>query len=103
MDSRINSTNLLYRDLSDLVPDRGLFTSTPVLNSDIFYQIRAKKAGWIRGDIKGFTENGVRFSHRVKGVLKRWAWPRGRNTRRYGDNGNQISVTEHYIRATIGI
>lgn len=60
-----------YRDLADLAPtSEGLFTGTPMVNSDIFQQIRNKKAEWLRGDILGFTENGIRFNHRVKGVPK---------------------------------
>lgn len=59
-----------YRDLSDLAPSGGLFTGTPMVNSDIFYQIRAKKANWLRGDPIRFTENGILFNHRAKGVPK---------------------------------
>lgn len=60
-----------YRDLDDLAPQsQGLFTETPMVNSDIFHQIRAGKAEWLRGDILGFTENGIRFNHRTKGVPK---------------------------------
>ncbi|MCJ1453298.1 hypothetical protein MMC28_003644 [Mycoblastus sanguinarius] len=60
-----------YRDLDDLAPQHdGLFTETPMVNSDIFHQIRQHKAEWLRGDIIGFTENGIRFNHRSKGVPK---------------------------------
>ena len=60
-----------YRDLDDLAPlSEGLFTGTPMVNSDIFHQIRAGKAEWLRGDILGFTENGIRFNHRSKGIPK---------------------------------
>lgn len=60
-----------YRDLEDLAPaSGGLFTSTPMVNSEIFQQIRNEKAEWLRGDILGFTEDGIRFNHRVKGVPK---------------------------------
>lgn len=41
-----------------------------MVNSDIFQQIRAKKADWFRGDILGFTKNGIRFNHRARGVPK---------------------------------
>lgn len=62
---------LFYRDLEDLAPtSEGLFTETPMVNSDIFYQIRNHKAEWLRGDIIGFTERGVRFRQRAKGVPK---------------------------------
>ncbi|KAL8634467.1 MAG: hypothetical protein Q9228_007938, partial [Teloschistes exilis] len=60
-----------YRDLEDLAPTSdGLFTETPMVNSDIFHQIRAQKAEWLRGDIIRFTEEGMRFRQRAKGVPK---------------------------------
>lgn len=60
-----------YRDLSDLAPpSEGLFTETPMVNSDIFHQIRAHKADWLRGDIIRCTNNGILFNHRDKGVPK---------------------------------
>lgn len=60
-----------YRDLADLAPaSEGLFTGTPMVNSDIFRKIRNKKASWFRGDILAFTENGILFNHRAKGVPK---------------------------------
>jgi hypothetical protein len=58
-----------YRDLQDLAPsDKGLFTGTPMVNSDVMDKIREGKAEWLRGDIKGFTEEGVKFNLRSKGV-----------------------------------
>lgn len=60
---------LFYRDLEDLAPtDQGLFTGTPMVNSDVMDKIRTGEAEWLRGDIKGFTEKGIRFSVRAKGV-----------------------------------
>ena len=60
-----------YRDLQDLAPtERGLFTETPMVNSDVMDKIRSGQAEWLRGDIKGFTEEGVRFNLRSKGVPK---------------------------------
>ena len=60
-----------YRDLADLAPaSEGLFTGTPMVNSDIFRKIRNKKASWLRGDILAFTEHGILFNHRAKGVPK---------------------------------
>ena len=61
-----------YRDLDDIAPpsDQGLFTETPMVNSDIMHRIREHKAEWLRGDILGLTEDGVRFNHRDKGVPK---------------------------------
>ncbi|RDW91879.1 FAD protein [Coleophoma crateriformis] len=58
-----------YRDLQDLAPtDKGLFTGTPMVNSDVMDKIREGKAEWLRGDIRGFTEDGVIFNKRAKGV-----------------------------------
>jgi cation diffusion facilitator CzcD-associated flavoprotein CzcO len=60
-----------YRDLQDLAPtDTGLFTETPMVNSDVMDKIRSGQAEWLRGDIKGFTEEGIRFNVRGKGVPK---------------------------------
>jgi cation diffusion facilitator CzcD-associated flavoprotein CzcO len=58
-----------YRDLSDLAPtDKGLFTGTPMVNTDVMDKIRSGDAEWLRGDIQGFTEEGVKFNLRGKGV-----------------------------------
>lgn len=58
-----------YRDLEDLAPsDKGLFTGTPMVNSDVMDKIRNGDAAWLRGDIKGFEEKGIRFNKRAKGV-----------------------------------
>lgn len=60
-----------YRDLKDISPaGAGLFQSTPMVNSEIFEQIRAGKAKWLRGDIQELKENGVEFNHRARGVPK---------------------------------
>lgn len=60
-----------YRDLKDIAPtDKGLFTETPMVNSDIFHQIRSGKAEWLRGDIEEVREDGIFFNHRAKGVPK---------------------------------
>lgn len=60
-----------YRDLQDLAPnDKGIFTGTPMVNSDIMDKLRTGEAEWLRGDIKGFTENGVVFNKRAKNVPK---------------------------------
>jgi len=62
---------LFYRDLKDIAPPtKGLFTETPMVNSEIFHQIRAGKASWLRGDIEEVRENGIYFSHRAQGVPK---------------------------------
>lgn len=60
-----------YRDLKDISPNgQGLFTETPMVNSQIFHEIRAGKADWLRGDIHSIEENGILFNHRAKGVPK---------------------------------
>jgi len=60
-----------YRDLRDIAPtNRGLFTETPMVNSEILEQIRAGKASWLRGDIKSVQRNGIRYNQRARGVPK---------------------------------
>ena len=63
-----------YRDLRDLSPPKnsgkGLFTETPMVNNDVFEQVRSGKASWLRGDIVRVTETGVQFKHRAQGVPK---------------------------------
>lgn len=63
-----------YRDLQDIAPPKGsgkgLFTETPMVNSRIFDLVRSGKAKWLRGDIQGFTETGVRFNSRAQNVPK---------------------------------
>ncbi|KAJ5391085.1 hypothetical protein N7509_006575 [Penicillium cosmopolitanum] len=60
-----------YRDLQDIAPtDDGIFTQTPMANSELFNQIREGKARWLRGDIVSLEEEGILFNHRAKGVPK---------------------------------
>ncbi|PGH00240.1 hypothetical protein GX51_05937 [Blastomyces parvus] len=60
-----------YRDLSDIAPaGKGIFTDTPMVNSELFNQIRAGKARWLRGDILSVNKHGIRFNHRSQGVPK---------------------------------
>lgn len=60
-----------YRDLKDIAPaDQGLFTETPMVNSEIFKQIRSGRAHWLRGDIEEVHENGIMFNKRAKKVPK---------------------------------
>jgi hypothetical protein len=60
-----------YRDLKDLSPSsKGLFTETPMVNSEIFDLIREGKARWLRGDINSVEEKGILFNHRTQGVPK---------------------------------
>ncbi|KAK3897903.1 hypothetical protein C8A05DRAFT_19423 [Staphylotrichum tortipilum] len=60
---------LFYRDLEDLAPARkGLFTDTPMVNSEIMEELRSNKAEWVRCDIEQFAESGVQINRREKGV-----------------------------------
>jgi hypothetical protein len=62
---------LFYRDLEDISPaGKGLYTDTPMVNSDLFERIRQGKARWLRGDIVSVEEDGIKFNHRAKGVPK---------------------------------
>jgi len=59
--------------LADISPPKGeggLFTETPMVNTDILDQIRNGKADWLRGDIVEVEEDGIRFNHRAQGVPK---------------------------------
>ena len=85
-----------YRDLSDLAPpSEGLFTETPMVNSDIFNQIRAHKAEWLRGDIVRFTEHGILFNHRAKGV------PKGGPGREEEVQGDMVILATGYQRPSL--
>lgn len=58
-----------YRDLEDIAPaGKGLYTDTPMVNSDVMDELRSGQAEWVRCDIESFTENGVRINRRNKGV-----------------------------------
>ena len=85
-----------YRDLSDLAPPPGgLFAGTPMVNSDIFHQIREKKAEWLRGDIVRFTEDGILFNHRAKGV------PKGGPGREEEIKGDMVIMATGYQRPSL--
>lgn len=78
-----------YRDLKDIAPaHQGLFTETPMVNSEIFRQIRSGKASWLRGDVEAVKGNGIIFNHRAKGVPK-------------GGPGHEILVEGDIIIITI--
>ncbi|KAG7099780.1 hypothetical protein E1B28_001592 [Marasmius oreades] len=60
-----------YRELADLAPShQGIFTETPMVNSEVFQKIRDGSAEWLRGDIEHFTETGIAFNKRGKNVPK---------------------------------
>lgn len=62
---------LFYRDLEEIAPAGvGLFTDTPMVNSDIMQQLRNGEAEWIRGDVERIDEGGVHINHRAQGVPK---------------------------------
>ena len=85
-----------YRDLKDLAPTSGgLFTGTPMVNSDIFHQIRENKAEWLRGDIVRFTENGILFNHRAKHV------PKGGPGREEEIKGDMVIMATGYQRPSL--
>jgi uncharacterized NAD(P)/FAD-binding protein YdhS len=85
-----------YRDLRDIAPaDQGLFTETPMVNSEIFNQIRAGKAAWLRGDIEEVRENGIYFNQRTKGV------PKGGPGRHQLVEGDMIILATGYKRPSL--
>ena len=59
-----------YRELEDLAPQTGtgLFSGTPMVNSDVFNLVRSGKADWLRGDIIRLTKTGVLFNKRARGA-----------------------------------
>jgi cation diffusion facilitator CzcD-associated flavoprotein CzcO len=63
-----------YRDLENISPPKesgkGLFTDTPMVNSRVMDHFRDGSAEWVRGDIEGFTEDGVIVNRRARGVPK---------------------------------
>ena len=60
-----------YRDLYDLSPTRkGLWESTPVVNDQVFNQIRNGQARWIRGDLERDVSDGVYVTRRARGIPK---------------------------------
>ena len=66
-----------------------------MVNSDIFHQIRAGNAEWLRGDIIGFTERGIRFNHRAKGV------PKGGPGREDVVEGDMVILATGYQRPSL--
>jgi hypothetical protein len=85
-----------YRDLKDIAPpDKGLFTETPMVNSEIFNQMRAGKASWLRGDIEEVRENGIYFNHRSQGV------PKGGPGRHKLVEGDMIIMATGYKRPSL--
>ncbi|KAM5351077.1 hypothetical protein ACJ41O_003800 [Fusarium nematophilum] len=62
---------LFYRDLEYLAPaEKGIFTDTPMVNSDIMDKLREGKAEWVRCDIEEFVDRGIVVNRRARGVPK---------------------------------
>ncbi|KAH7125821.1 hypothetical protein EDB81DRAFT_860533 [Dactylonectria macrodidyma] len=62
---------LFYRDIENVAPaNKGIFTDTPMVNSDVMDMLREGKAEWVRCDIEEFVEEGVVVNRRAKGVPK---------------------------------
>lgn len=60
---------LFYRDLQDIAPyNKGIFMDTPMVNTDVMDRIRSGRAEWVRCDIEGFEESGVKVNRRAQGV-----------------------------------
>ncbi len=58
-----------YWDLEDLaLSNKGIFTDTPMVNSDVTNKLSEGTAEWVRCDIEGFSEKGVVVNRRAKGV-----------------------------------
>ncbi|KAF4119386.1 Flavin-binding monooxygenase-like, partial [Geosmithia morbida] len=61
-----------YRDMQAVAPPagsgKGLFTDTPIVNSDVMDQLRSGQVEWVRGDIDGITDKGLAINRRAKGV-----------------------------------
>ena len=66
-----------------------------MVNSDIFHQIRQHKAEWLRGDTLRFTEDGILFNHRAKGV------PKGGPGREEEVKGDMVIVATGFTRPSL--
>ena len=86
-----------YRDLEDMAPSgKGIFSDTPMVNSDVMDKIRSGKAKWLRGDILGVEERGVRYNLRTKGV------PKGGPGQEIVVEGDVIIMATGYQRPSLG-
>ncbi|KAI1185541.1 hypothetical protein F5B17DRAFT_28402 [Nemania serpens] len=85
-----------YRDLQDIAPDsKGIFTDTPMVNSDIMDKLRSGAAEWIRCDIDSFHETGVVVNKRDKGV------PKGGPGHRVDISGDLLVMATGYKRPVL--
>ncbi|KAG9239013.1 hypothetical protein BJ875DRAFT_366794 [Amylocarpus encephaloides] len=85
-----------YRDIEDLASTHQRpFTDTPMINSGVMNKIRSGQAEWLHGDVKGFTEEGIRFNQRSKGV------PKGGPGREYLIKGDIVVMATGYERPSL--
>lgn len=87
---------LFYRDLQDLAPsDKGIFTDTPMVNSDVMEKLRSGQVEYIRCDIERFTNTGVLINKREKGV------PAGGPGRQVNLEGDLVVMATGYKRPSL--
>ncbi|KAI5926176.1 monooxygenase [Camillea tinctor] len=85
-----------YRDLEDVAPyHKGLFTDTPMVNSDVMDKLRSHQAEWVRCDIKHFNADSVVVNERKKGV------PQGGPGQRRDIKGDMIVLATGYQRPSL--
>lgn len=57
-----------YKEYWEMAPPSDgpytLFSGTPIVNSRIFELMRQGRASWVRGDIRGFGNDGIHFTRR---------------------------------------
>ncbi|KAI0427196.1 hypothetical protein F5Y09DRAFT_316903 [Xylaria sp. FL1042] len=85
-----------YRDLRDIAPDsKGIFTDTPMVNSDVMKKLRSGAAEWVRCDIEKFHEGGVYVNKRDKGV------PKGGPGKKVNIEGDILVMATGYKRPSL--
>ncbi|KAI1334441.1 monooxygenase [Xylariaceae sp. FL0016] len=85
-----------YRDLQDIAPDsKGVFTDTPMVNSDIMDKLRSGQAEWVRCDIESFSAGGVLVNKRDKGV------PKGGPGRHMNIKGDMVVLATGFKRPSL--
>ncbi|CAJ2513918.1 Uu.00g020370.m01.CDS01 [Anthostomella pinea] len=85
-----------YRDLQDIAPnDKGIFTDTPMVNSDVMDKLRSGEAEWVRCDIESFHDGGITVNRRAKGV------PKGGPGRHVDISGDMVVLATGYKRPSL--
>ncbi|KAJ8119380.1 hypothetical protein ONZ43_g3657 [Nemania bipapillata] len=85
-----------YRDPQDIaLSSKGIFTDTPMVNSDVMDKLRSGAAEWVRCDIDSFHEGGVFVNKRDKGV------PEGGPGKRADIHGDMIVMATGYKRPAL--